>query len=286
MEERYRELLDQMVQMAEEGKFGDSIRSSRREYARLRGGIAVFVKCVLDAYAPKKGTTSEILSLRDEFTRAILIAYRDSVDCSSKTAEALIQSIIRDYPGVPGSCLLPQFNTLAQAALGFREVAYSSNRTVLWQQMSGSFLSYNEFLNALLGFLLPCIECSYGKAPDKRVFSLSYGAKLKRLRDATGGTDETSSLIFRLARPKIRNGLAHGTAWLNSAKARVYYTDVRSGGRKQSISLADFGALALVGSHLAEPYLAGIGAVVVIEEGTDFARSLLPKHLLEEYRRR
>lgn len=50
------------------------------------------------------------------------------------------------------------------------------------------------------------------------------------------------------------------------------------------MDLIEFVGLASCGSHLCEPYLAAIGAIVVMEDGSAQAQSLLPEHLVRLFR--
>lgn len=284
MKESHKRLLEQSAEMAEEGKFGEAIRAAREEYSQLPVGIATLLKCAVDAYGRKEGINEDVLRMRDLFTQVIIVAYRDAAGVDEQVALALAHSLIADYPGVSESCLAPQFCSLMQAALGFREFAGSSNRSLLWQQMSRLVLAYNEFLNALLGFMIPCLRCAQGQQPDPRVFSMPYKARLDQINSLTGGEDGAFYLITRLGKPRIRNAIAHGTIWLDSDAAKVHYTDGSREKREYEIDLMEFGCLALGGSHLGEPYLAAIGTIAVMEDGSDLATSLLPDHLVRVFR--
>lgn len=283
MEERHKQLLRQCAEMAEEGKFGEEIQAARREYGELPVGVATLLKCVVEAYGPKSSVTHEMLQLRDLFCQLLIATYRDAARSNSEVALALVHSLIQDFPGVSESCLLPQFCSLMQAALGSRDLAHSTNRLLVWQQMSRLFLAYNEFLNALLSFVIPCVICARGKSPDVAVFSQPYGAKLQQLTTLTGGENGAFYLISRIARPHIRNAIAHGAAWLDSDAAKVRYSGGRSQKQEGEIDLLEFGALAMAGSHLGEPYLAAIGTIAVMEDGSDLAKALLPPHLVRVF---
>lgn len=119
-----------------------------------------------------------------------------------------------------------------------------------------------ERLPVGIATLLKCVADAYSPKPG-----------------VTGGEDGPFYLISRIARPSIRNAIAHGAAWLDSDAAKVRYSDGRAQRRKADVDLLEFGALAMTGSHLAEPYLAALGTIAVMEDGSDLARQLLPAHL-------
>ena len=283
MKDSHKRLLKQMAEMAEEGKLGQSIKATREEYAQLPVGIATMLKCVRDAYEEKPGITEEMRQTRDMFCQLIIVAYRDAAHVNQEVALALAHSFISDYPGVAESCLAPQACSLVQAGLALRELTDSTNRLLVWQQMSHLVLAYNEFLNALLGFMIPCIRCSHGKPPDANVFSAPYRSKIEQLNSLTGGEAGAFYLITRLARPTIRNAIAHRTIWLDAEAAKVRFTDGRKDRKECEIDLVEFGMLGLLGSHLGEPYLAAIGTIAVMEDGTELAKALLPQHLVRVF---
>lgn len=280
MKESHKQLLQQIADMAEEGKLGESIKAARKEYDRLPIGIATLLKCVVDAYQSNPSIDGEILQLRDLFCQLIIVIYRDGSLRDTEVAHALVHSLIKDFPGVQESCLTPQLCSLMEAALGFREVGDLKNRLMIWQQISRVVLAYNEFLNALLGFLIPCLKCSQGKQPDPGVFSVAYATKLEQFNVLTGGGNGPFYLITRLARPKLRNAIAHGTIWLDSKTAKVRYSVGSKKKEEHEIELIEFSSLALSGSHLPTSYLAAIGAIAVLEDGSDLAKTFLPHHLV------
>ncbi len=281
MKESHRHLVQQIAEMAEEGKLGETIKAARKEYERLPVGIATLIKCVVDAYQSNPSINGEILQLRDLFCQLVMAIYRDASLRNQEVAHALVHSLIKDYPGVQESCLTPQLCSLMEAALGFREVGDLKNRLMIWQQMSRMVLAYNELLNALLGFLIPCLKCAKGKQPDSAIFSIAYAAKVDQFNSLTGGEDGPFDLITRLARPKLRNAIAHGTIWLDSNAAKVRYSVGQKKREEHEIELIEFSGLALSGSHLPTAYLAAIGAIAVMEDGSDLAKSFLPQHLIQ-----
>lgn len=270
--------------MAEEGKFGETLKAGRKEYEQLPAGIATLLKCASEAYREKEGTTPEVAQIRDLFAQLIIVTYREAALLDEQVALPLVHSLIDDYPGAPESCLAPQFCSLLEASLSFRELAHSKNRLLMWQQMRQVVLAYNEFLNALLGFMIPCLRCAQGQQADPGVFSMPYSSRVDQVNSLTGGENGAYYIIGRLAKPRLRNAVAHGTIWLDSDEAKVRYTEGRRRRREREVALVEFGGFALIGSHLAEPYLAAVSTIAVMEDGSDLAQSFLPQHLVRVFR--
>jgi hypothetical protein len=172
---------------------------------------------------------------------------------------------------------------LAQASLAFREVAHSRNRLLVWQQACKQFQAYNEFLSGLLAYLIILWRTSLGKTMNTAVFDTAFGNRVDQFSSLTGGEHGPFYLFCRLARPRIRNAIAHETCWLDSDAAKVRYTEGRAPRTEHEMDLVEFMGLASAGSHLAHAYLAAIGVIAVMESGNDLAKSSLPSQLIRVY---
>jgi len=280
VKDTHKRLLEQVAQMAAEGKFGDSIAAAQREYDQLPAGMAILIKAVLDFCAETARHAPEIAQIRSLACQLLIVAYREAKRKNPSGALAFVHSFIQDYPGVPESSLLPRWCSLAQASLAFREVAHSQNRLLVWQQTCKQFQAYNEFLNGLFAYLIILWRTSLGKNVDTRVFDANYANKLDQFNSLTGGENGPFYLFVRLARPRIRNAIAHETIWLDSDAMKVRFTEGRSHKVESEMDLVEFTALASTGSHLAHAYLAAIGVIAVMEDGTDLAKLLIPPQLV------
>ena len=280
MKDTHKNLLEQFSQMAAEGKFGDSITASQREYDQLPMGMAIMLKAIEDFCAETANHSPEIAETRSLMCQLLIVAYREARRKDPNGALPFVHSFIEDYPGVPESSLLPRWCSLGQASLAFREVAHSQNRLLVWQQMCKQFQAYNEFLNGLLSYLIILWRISLGKHIDTRVFHATYGNKVDQFTSLTGGEDGPFYLFIRMARPRIRNAIAHETIWLDSDAIKVRFTEGRNHRTESEMDLIEFTALASTGSHLAHAYLAAIAVIVTMEGGTELAQSLIPPHLV------
>lgn len=283
MKGNHKKLLDQFVEMSLDGGFGEEIKSAQEDYNRLPPGIATFLKYVLDFCNENKKLDNETAQMRNLVCQLLIVAYREAKKKNSDTARALVHSFIDDYPGAPGSCLLPRWISLAQASLAFREVAKSNNRLMIWQQATRHFQAYNEFINGLLGYLIACWRCHLGKQFKIATFNMPYGNKVQQFKELTGGNDGVFYIFIRLARPEIRNAIAHETIWLDSKTGTVRFTEGRDVKRESKIDFVEFMALAHAGSHIAQSYLAAIGTIVIMEDGSDISKRFLPEYLVNVY---
>lgn len=280
MKETHTRLLKQVVDMALEGKFGELIKASQREYEQLPAGIGIFVKTVLDFFEETSQHHDGFAELRSLVFQLLIVAFREAKHKDRDVALAFLHSFIEDYPGVPESSLLSRWSSLANASLAFREVADSKQRLLIWQQATKQFQAYNEFLSGLFSYLIILWRTSRGKPINLAVFDVAYGSKVDEFRSLTDGENGAFAVLLNLARPKVRNAIAHETLWLDSDAGKVRFTEGRNPRSEYEMDLAEFMLLAAVGSHLAHSYLAAIGAIAVMEVGNDLAKSLLPPQLI------
>ena len=151
----------------------------------------------------------------------------------------------------------------------------------MWQQMERLFLSYNEFLDGLLGYLVILQRAALRKDVKPGVFSCAYGDKVRQFNNLTGGEDGAYYIFIRLARPAMRNASAHGRMWLDSSQDAVRYVDGRQSKTENVIDLTEFAGLVHLGSHLSMPYMAAVSALAILETGSDDAAARLPSELVK-----
>jgi hypothetical protein len=281
MQENHKKLLNQFSQMVSEGMLGDQIKANQAEFDQMPNSTAVSLKIVTDFYSSDSPDNEEMMRLRDLVCQTLVVAYREARRKNLQVAEAFLYSFVQDFPGVPHSLLLPKWCSLAQASLAFKEVAHSKSRLLIWQLSRMLFQSYSEFLNGLLPYLIILWKTSQKKTFELSVFSSSYTNKINQFEAITGGDDGAFYTLCRIAKPKIRNAIAHETIWLDSDAGKVRYIDGSSKKTEYEVDLIEFMGYAAVGSHLAHTYLAAIGAIVVMESGSDSEKSLLPPHLVK-----
>jgi len=235
------------------------------------------LKIVSDFLESLSVNDPEIVQMLQLTCQTLIVAYREAKRKRPKIAEHFITSFIQDYPGVAESCLLPRWTSLAKACLAFRELSHSKNRLLVWQQALKLFQAYNEYLNGLFGYLIILWRTHLGKSVNPNVLNTTYGNKINQLKELTGGDDGIFYFFIRIAQPDIRNAIAHESIWLDSDDKIVRYNHGNQNKIESQISLTEFMAYITYGSHLAQPYLAAISVIIIMEYGSELAKSFLPK---------
>ena len=283
MKKSHARLLKQFADMAADGQFGDPIKKAQKEYDRLPPGIAILLKFVLDFWEKIFKKNDELSQIRNLSCQLLIVAYREAKQRDPEIAQSLVNSFTTDYPGVPESTLLPRWCSLAQASLAMREVAHSKNRLMVWQQACKQFQAYNEFLNGLLAYLIILWRTKEGQPVKTNVFDTVYANKIHQFSSLTGGEDGPFYLFCRLARPKIRNAIAHETIWLDAGENKVRYEEGRHPRTEHEMDLIEFMGLAAAGSHLAQSYLAAIAVIAIMEEEYELGTKVLPPQLVKVF---
>jgi len=283
MDESLRRRLTELGRLSVEGRFGEEIRKAAEEYKDLPSDMRLFVRVVRDFYKPRSTEEdAQIAWAADLFCKLIIVVYRDAKKRDVDVANALAFSFLKDYPGVPNTSLFSKWDDLSKASLGLKAAAHTE-LVLVWEQAKNLVRAYNEFLGGLLGFLIIGWRCALGKTFSPNFLGNAYGAKVNEFAQLTSGDDGAFYLIFRLARPDLRNAIAHGTIWLDTESNKAKFTDR---GQEHEIDLVDFLGLAAVGSHLGHAYLTAIAAIRVLEDGGATNVTQLPPELPQLFNHR
>jgi hypothetical protein len=280
MDETLHNRLHELSRLSLQGAFGAEAQMLAQEYAAVPEGMDIFIKVVHALYRPKATPEdAEVFRVVDLFCRLLIVVYRDARKQDADVAAALLNSLLQDYPGKPGTCLYSKWETLGRAAATFKMTRHD-NQVVIWEQSKSLFQAYNEFLNGLLGFLIIGWRCALGRPINADVLNKKYRAKLNEFTQLTNGVDGAFGLICQLARPDVRNAIAHGDIWHDTTTGKIRYTHRD---QPQEMDLFEFLGCATVGSHLPQAYLSALAAIVVLEEGSGSDVARLPPHLIQLY---
>jgi len=280
MKKSHKNLLKQLSETVAKCKFGGDIQASQAAYDRLHSVEAILLKTILDFVEETEKHTPEIAEIRNLACQLLIVAYREASRKDLPAAEAFFNSFTDDYPGVAESSILPRLVSLTNASLAMREVADTENRLLIWQQVSKQFQATSEFLCGLFPYLIIMWRVANGKSYNSSVFTQSFGQLVNQFSDLTGGEDGPFYLFIRIAHPKIRNAIAHETAWIDSNSGKVRYIDGRDNRQEYEIDLVKFTAIASIGSHIVPAYLAALAVIGIMKFGSCVAKALIPPKLV------
>jgi hypothetical protein len=268
-----------MSDLVRDGHFGSTVQAALETYDQLPDNLSRCLRFFNDFEADV--AEEELRLARSLLCQMILVVYRDSKRRDPAIAQDFAFAFVRDYPGMAGSALLPRWSSLADASFAFQMVVHSSNRLLVWQQSSRLVLAANEFLDGLIGLMIVAWRCALGKPVNPKVLANAYGSKIKEFADLTGGDDGPFYLVLRVADADLRNGLAHGSAWLDPKEDRIRYMVGRQQKAEREIGLIEFMTKAALGSHMASSYAAALATIAVWESGRTGSRQALPTRLFE-----
>lgn len=276
MKESHESLLKQFLEIAKGGKFGEKIKEKSEKIEKIGSGIELLLWNVANFYKEMDKTDDEnIKRAQSIIYQTIIVAYREANRNNPEVATALVNSFTSDYPNIPNTCLLPKWHSLASASLSFKEV-HDLNPLVSWEASKQLFQAYNEFLNGLLGYLLLCWRARQGRDINTDVLTQNYAQKLTQFKDVSDGEDGIFYLIFRIAKPRIRNACAHGEIWLDSNKGVVRYND-HVEEEEKDVPIEDFLIWNSMGSIISNSYLSALATIAILEEGSEEQKELIPE---------
>jgi hypothetical protein len=283
MKSSYETLISQTVTLGEQGFLGEEAQNETARYADLPNDIARCIRYIDNFFS--QDTEEDTKSARNLLCQLVIVAYRDAKKQDASLAQAFAKAYIEDFRGIPGTALLPRWISLAEAALAFKNLSKSGNPSLIWQQTTRLVLTVNEFLDGLVGLLIVAWRCALGKTVNTNVLGNAYGSKVNEFAELTGGEDGIFYLIFRLADPILRNGIAHSSIWPDFEAQIVHYIVGQQAKIEYEMSLTKFMLIAYLGSHLAQAYIAALTTIVVMESGGPIAAQMIPEHLMTLFHR-
>lgn len=276
--------LAQMGEMSESGMYGSNVEASAIEYIQTPGLMPKLIKFVGDLYQEKPTHVDrDMAQIADIFCQLLIALYRETKKKDAAVAQAIIDAFIEDFPDTENTCVFPQWESLAKASLAFKACA-KTEPVVVWQQATKLFQAYNEFLNALFGLFIVGWRCTQGKTFSVNVLHNSYGSKYNEFSHLTEGEDGPFYLLLRIARPNLRNAIAHEDVWFDRESDTVRFTYGRQREVEEEMPLVEFMGYAALGSLIAQYYLAALSTVIVLEDGESADIALLPPHLVRVFR--
>lgn len=255
-----KDILKQINEFTEQGIFGEKAKEKAEKYKNIPMGVPTCLEFVKGFYNSIQNEESHVII--DKICQYIVIIHRDTKYKSPDIAKSLAESLIKDYPNTKGTNLINKLNALMNASMSYKRIINSKDYIIIWENSKNLILAYNEFLNGLIGWLCICIRALLGKKVKQNILNNSYGNKVREFKENTMG------LFFEInniAKVNLRNAIGHGTIWNEKEKNLVKYRDKEN---EYEMSIFEFGALAYIGSWLAQAYLAALSIIIISEYGS------------------
>jgi hypothetical protein len=282
MKSSYETLISRIADLGEQGHLGETVQNEVARYTKLPNDMARCAGYINDFFSPD--VEEEAKAARNLLCQLVVVVYRDAKKQDAPLARAFATAFSEDFLGIPGTALLPRWVSLAEASLAFQSLSKFGNPSLVWQQATTLVLAVNEFLDGLIGLLVVAWRCTLGKTVNTNVLGNAYGSKVNEFAELTGGEDGVFYLIFRLADPTLRNGIAHSSIWLDPEAQKIHYIVGQQEKTEYEMRLIEFMAIAYLGSHLAQAYVAALATIVVMEDGGPIAEQMIPDQLVKLFR--
>jgi hypothetical protein len=273
-EKRFSQIYNQI----HNGIYGKNAIIGSLDYKNLSGNsIEIFLKIVNDFFS--KDINSIFRAYPIALIKIILSLFFKNNRKNPELTDCFTLIFQRDIDGTKNTCIKDKYLNMLDACHAFKRSIDTKNELIIWELSKNLFLTYNEFLNVLIGVILINYRFSIGKSYKLESLSNSFGSKVNELIDLAPQEDIYKSL-FELLRPEIRNAIGHQTIWFNKKDRKVTYLNDKRG-LYDVISIEDFLLLNAKASYLGEAYLVAMSTIGIFTIGSSADKMRLPKELFK-----
>ena len=265
---------DQIKKQTGDGVYGKEAQNLLNDIQNVpQGSVEVFFKPINNFFSKDINPIFKPYAI--SLIKIILSLFLKNNKNNPELSDYFNLTFNRDIDGLPNSCIKGKYASMLEAGHAFKQ-SVRTNQLVLWELSKNYFLSYNEFMNHLIGIILINLQYSIKNKYKLNTLNNAYGNKISELKKLTPKPDYYNTLL-ELLNPDIRNAIAHQTIWFNEENNNVIYKNNK--GIEEKISITDFILLNSKASYLAEAYLVAIGTIGVYYFGSMMDRTRFPKEL-------
>ena len=283
MDDEMKKRLEEISRQTSRGDHGLKAMGVAEEYKILRGDDSgTFLKSITDYFKKREDVDKKLLPLLDDVFESLLRIYIKAHKKNPEIAEYFVSSYLTNIPGTENTALFHKSSGLVNASLAFSNVLDLKNPVVLGEVAIKLSLSYNEFLNGLLGILILLIKCDLGLNCNVSQLKATYGSKVHEFNRLLEVYKLPYQLFKQFANSNLRNAIAHEEIWIDSEKAEVHYSNKDDA---YTMDLTEFLTLNTYATYFAEIYFTTLTVIALFMSGTKEEKSKLPAKLIEMMKR-
>ena len=265
---------DQIKKQTNAGVFGKDAQSLLKDFQKIdQGSVEVFFKTI--NYYFSKDINPLFKPYAISLIKIILSLFLKNNNSNPGLSEYFTLTFNQDIEGLPNSCIKDKYANMLEAGHAFKQ-SLNANKLVLWELSKNYFLSYNEFMNHLIGIILINLQYSIKNKYKLNTLNNAYGNKISELNKLTPKPEYYNTLL-ELLNSDIRNAIAHQSIWFNEESNNVIYKTNKE--KEEKINITDFIMLNAKASYLAEAYLVALSTIGVFYFGSMMDRTKFPKEL-------
>ena len=264
---------DQIRDQTSDGVFGKEAQNMLKDFQNIpQGDVTVFLKTITNFFSKEINPLFRPYAIA--LIKIILSLFLKNNNSNPELSDYFTLTFTKDIENLPNSCIKDKYASMLEAGHAFKQSVYS-NKLVLWELTKNYFLSYNEFMNHLIGIILINLKYLIQNKYKINTLNNAYGSKLNELKALEPKEDYYNTLI-ELLNPEIRNAIAHQTIWFNEKDNQVIY---KTKEKEKNISIEELMFMNAKASYLAEAYNVALSTIGVYYFGTMMDRVKFPKEL-------
>jgi hypothetical protein len=267
---------NQLKKQVFDGLYGTEVINDSIDYKKISGNsVETFLKNINDFYS--KDINPIFRPYPHALIEIILTLYFKNYKKDIELSDCFPLIFQQDIKGITNTSIRDKYLNMLDAGHAAKQSIKTNNPLIIWELAKNSFLSYNEFLNILVGIILINYRFSIGKSYKYTALKNPYGNKVNELINLNPEA-QCYKYLFELLKPEIRNAIGHQTIWFNKSEKIVTYLDDKTG-QNTTISIENFMFLNKKASYLAEAYLVAISTIALFIIGNPEDKAKLPKEL-------
>ncbi len=279
MEDSVRKRLNNITSLALSGALGNETKKVAERYRDMPTGYESTLEIIKDLYVAQSDAAEDqqLFNIKRMLIYQLFKCYSVLKTNDPSTAKAFANSLIEDHPQVSDSCALPQWDSLTQAIMAFKQVCRSTY-PIVWNATLQMIRASFEFYNKILGYLILSLAFEQGRRLSVNILQNAFGAKTDLFRQLTSANADTYKILLMLSNNNLRNSIAHGDIIHHTDTNDVTYKDTRTDS-EYSMNIGEFVAIGNLGVELGQAYIIALGSILVLENGGAAHTQALPKDL-------
>jgi len=283
MDDQIKKRLEEISRQTSRGNYGLQAKNMAEEYRNLKADEPkTFLKSITDYFEKRKDIDKELLPLIDDIFESLLRIYIRAHKKNPEIAEYYVSSFLANIPGTENTALFHKSSGLINASLAFSNILGSKSPITLWEVAIKLSLSYNEFLNGLLGILILLIKCDLDLNCSVSQLKSTYGSKVHEFSRLLEEYNLPNQAFKQFANANLRNAIAHEKIWLDSDEAVVHYSNKDT---PYTMGLADFLELNTYATYFGDIYLTTLNVIALFMTGAKEEKSKIPTKLIKILKR-
>lgn len=270
---------NRIMQLMEDTKSGFYGEKAKEEYVKLRNSQNVrlyYTDFIGNLYSPPENNI-ELYQIGQTICENILILYRDAKKKDDAVAKALAESLFSNFPTTKETNLFTPFTSLLRAATAFQDDE-KKQYNVTYTLSKDLFTTYNEFLNALLGYINIAAKAALGLKVNINSLTMVYQKKIEEFEQLN--LHYIMPIFSNLAERELRNAFSHNRFWHNKETDMIEYEVLsKSLSIQKSMPLIEFVGKSVAGSYLALGYITAMAVIQLLDIADVSYLNVLPTNI-------